>query len=226
MHEHASVDAILFDLDGTLADTTEDIRYALARAFDALGVQPLRPVDHLVDGSPLEELFAVAVPDAGPTEFEAFVAHYRHHYEHAPERRSRLYPGVAPTLHALRAHREPAYRLAVATNKRGPAARNELDRLGVSAHFDLIEGTGGSGVPPKPAPDLLLSICDRLGVPPQRALMVGDTVRDLVAGQRAGMRTAAVTYGLGPAEHLLGARPDYLLEEFDELLVVLGLQDD
>jgi phosphoglycolate phosphatase len=65
-------------------------------------------------------------------------------------------------------------------------------------------------------------VSEQLGVAPARALMVGDTLRDVVAAQRAGMKVAAVTYGLGDVQALMDARPDYVLEEFDELLTVLG----
>ena len=216
-------DAVLFDLDGTLADSAEDIRDALERAFADLGLAFDRRIDPLIDGSPLEEVFAVAVPDGSPEQLLTFIASYRHHYERSPAHRTRLYPGVRETLEALQAIR-PRIKLAVATTKRSSTAQSVLDALGVGDAFELVAGTGATRMRPKPAPDLLLHVAEQLGVAPGRALMVGDTLRDVHAAKHAGMRVAAVTYGLGAPDALIDARPDYLLEEFEELLVVLGFE--
>jgi hypothetical protein len=91
-------DAILFDLDGTLADSAADISLALRRAFEDLAITSVRPVDSLVDGSPLEEIFAVAAPGADPSLFDRFVSRYRAHYQGTGHARTRLYPGVMDTL--------------------------------------------------------------------------------------------------------------------------------
>lgn len=218
-----SFDAILFDLDGTLADSAADIRAALSRAFQDIGIEVTGHIDKLVDGSPLEEIFAVAVPHGTSMDCARFIDAYRHHYERSLAHQTRLYPGVRETLASLRAL-APRPSLAVATTKRESSARALLDALGVGLMFDRIAGSGATTIPPKPAPDLLLALAEQLGVSPGRTLMVGDTLRDVIAGQRAGMRTAAVTYGLGAPDALLSARPDYVLEEFDELLVILGVE--
>lgn len=216
-----AVDAVLFDLDGTLADTAADIAAALRLSLAELGVDPGERLLSLVDGSPLEEVFAVAVPGGTPGQLVRFVDGYRRHYQNGMLGQSRLFPGVRETLDALRAL-APRPRLAIATSKRVAAARELVRGLEIESHFDAIAGSGGSEVPHKPAPDLLLAVLKDLGVPPSRALMVGDTRRDVIAGQRAGMRTAAVTYGLGAHAELSALRPDYLFEEFEELLLVLG----
>jgi HAD superfamily hydrolase (TIGR01509 family) len=216
-------DAIFFDLDGTLADSAADIRRALSHAFDDIGMDMSDRLCVLVDGSPLEEIFATARPHGTAADLARFVAAYGRHYEAILVRQTQLYPGVRETLDVLDALR-PRVRLAVATTKRPYAARALVQALGIGAMFDLVAGSGGTALKPKPAPDLLLATAEELGVAPSRVLMVGDTLRDVVAGQRAGMRTAAVTYGLGDAATLLDARPDYVLEEFDELLVVLGMR--
>jgi HAD superfamily hydrolase (TIGR01509 family) len=219
----APFDAVFFDLDGTLADSAADIRHALQRAFGDIGVEPRGDVSALVDGSPLEEMFAVAVPHGSAELMARFVAAYRRHYESGLTRHTRLYPGVRETLDVLTALR-PRLQLAVATSKRTTTACALLSALGIVEMFDHVAGSGAAPTPPKPAPDLLLAIAAQLRLAPERVLVVGDTVRDVVAGRRAGMRTAAVTYGLGAIDGLLDARPDYVLEEFDELLVLLGMR--
>jgi phosphoglycolate phosphatase len=220
MAAHA-FDAVLFDLDGTLADSAEDIRRALECAFRDVGVGLERGVDHLVDGSPLEEIFAAAIPGGTTAELARFIEAYRHHYERAQHTTTRLYPGVRETIATLRSML-PRVKLAVATTKRASSAVSLIETLGLRDAFDVIAGSGATAMRPKPAPDLLLHVSEQLGVAPMRALMVGDTLRDVVAAQRASMRVAAVTYGLGNVQALIDARPDYVLEEFDELLTVLG----
>jgi phosphoglycolate phosphatase len=222
MPAHA-FDAVLFDLDGTLADSAEDIRRALDLAFRDLGVPIENGVDRLVDGSPLEEIFAAAVPGGTTAELARFIEAYRYHYERAQHATTRLYPGVRETIGTLRSM-QPRIKLAVATTKKASSAVSLIEILGMRDAFEWIGGSGATSMRPKPAPDLLLHVSEQLGVAPGRALMVGDTLRDVVAAQRAGMRIAAVTYGLGDVQALIDARPDYVLEEFDELLTVLGFE--
>lgn len=223
MNEAPTFDAILFDLDGTLADSARDIALAIERALMAVQVDPPSGLLALVDGSPLEEIFATIVPGAPAEQYACFAKAYRAAYEGHGHAGTRLFPGVRDTLEALAALR-PKVRLAVATTKRSDAAKDLLRTLGADSFFDVIDGSGGTNLPPKPAPDLLLKICRDLGVDPARALMVGDTLRDILAARRAGMRTAAVTFGMGGSDAVIAARPDFVLEEFDELLVVVGVE--
>lgn len=218
----ASFDAILFDLDGTLADSANDIALALASALRSIGLPVPSGLLAMVDGSPLDEIFAVAAPGAAPSLFTEFARAYREAYDGHGHAGTTLFPGVKDTLEALSTLR-PKIPLAVATTKRGGVARDVLRTLGVEQFFDAIEGTAGTNIPHKPAPDLLLHVCGKLDVAPSRALMVGDTLRDLHAARRAGMRSAAVTFGMGASDALIHARPDFVLEEFDELLVIVGM---
>lgn len=214
-------EAILFDLDGTLADSAADIGLALRRAFEDLSITSARPIEALVDGSPLEELFAVAAPDAPVGLFDRFVSSYRAHYHATAHAQTRLYPGVLDTLESLRLL-TPRPRLAVATSKRAEAARGLCLSMGIAPFFDLIEGSGGTSLRPKPAPDLLLRVTSALDVAPMRTLMVGDTARDIHAGRAAGMRTAAVLYGLGSREALTAADPDHVLEDMEDLIQLVA----
>ena len=86
----------------------------------------------------------------------------------------------------------------------------------------MVSGSGGTAVPDKPAPDLLLAVSDHLGVPPANMLMVGDAPTDVTAGQRAGMMTTAVRWGMGRPEALEAARPDLNLAGLDALPAMVG----
>ena len=209
--------AVLFDLDGTIADSTEDISAALGMAFEENGIRSTEPLHLLVDGSPLEAVFAVAAPGGTPAEFDRFARSYRAHYDRLGHRRTRLYPGVRATLEAI-AMLRPRPWLAVATAKRSVTARAVCAHLGVEGFFDAIEGTAGTTLAPKPAPDLLDLLRERAEVPARHCLIVGDTLRDMLAGRAAGMRTAAATWGLGRREDLLRVAPDHMLEDMEDLI--------
>ncbi|MBI5514922.1 MAG: HAD family hydrolase [Deltaproteobacteria bacterium] len=216
------LDAVLFDLDGTLADTGDDLAAALGAAFQDLGVTPSVNITALVDGSPLEELFAVAVPEAPAGLFALFVERYRAHTVQSSFPRSRLYPGVRETLEAL-GHFRPTLRLAVCTSRRPEAARALTRHLAIDHYFDRVEGTGGTPLRHKPSPDLPLFLARALEVRPERVLFVGDTPRDVRAGRAAGMLTAAVLYGMGEPGALLASGPDHTLEDLLEVLDILGV---
>ena len=214
-------DGVLFDLDGTLADTAADIALALEEACRDVGVTMRQPVRSLVDGSPLEEIFAVLSPGAEPAAFERFASSYRARYLANGHRLTRIFPGVIDTLEALTLLR-PRPRLGVATARRAEAARGLCVDMGLARYFDTIEGSGGTAMAPKPAPDLPLTISFLWQMRPERILFVGDTVRDVLAGRAAGMQTAAVLYGLGDREAIAAAKPDHLLEDIEDLLALLS----
>jgi phosphoglycolate phosphatase len=213
--------AVLFDLDGTLADSAQDITLALEFAFAEVGVRTEHPVHRLVDGSPLEAIFALAAPESTGADFARFASAYRARYDVLGHQNTRLYPGVRDTLEALSLLR-PRPWLAVATAKRSVTARSVCRHLGIERHFHAIEGTAGTKIPPKPAPDLLRLLLRRAESPPARCLLVGDTLRDVHAGKAAGIRTAAVTWGHGRREDLIHARPDHMLEDLEDLLPLLN----
>ncbi len=209
--------AVFFDLDGTLADSAQDITLALEFAFADVGIHTEHPIHRLVDGSPLEAIFALAAPDSTSAQFDRFALAYRARYETLGHQHTRLYPGVRETLDAL-SLLQPTPWLAVATAKRSATAREVCKHLGIEKHFRAIEGTSGTAIPPKPAPDLVNALLRRAEAPADRCLLVGDTLRDVLAGKAAGVRTAAATWGHGRREELVLARPDHVLEDLEDLI--------
>jgi phosphoglycolate phosphatase len=221
-------DLICFDLDGTLVDSTADIRAALVHALAAVPpADPLRD-EHALGcaglGLPLEEFYALARPEphiaAGAAGRRRFTDAYRTHYHANLLNHTRAFPTVAATLALIGPLRQEGLRTAIATTKRTATAERVLGGLGLAHHFDLILGTEDP-MPHKPAPDLLLACAQRLERDPRRGLMVGDTERDVLAGRAAEMRTCGVTYGVLGADGLAPHAPDWMIERFDELLPLL-----
>jgi phosphoglycolate phosphatase len=211
------VSTVLFDLDGTLIDSGDDIVSSALFAFAEVGVEGVRREgvgEYL--GYPLDELYDVISADGDFARREMFVKAYRAHYaEHCTDH-TVAYPGVRETLKKL-----SDYRLAVATTKPSHAARKILDALALSSHFSEIRGC--EGLPSKPNPAVLLAALASLNVRPDESVMVGDTDRDMLAGRAAGMRVVAVTYGGWSRDRLMALRPDALVDRFDGLLGALAL---
>lgn len=193
------VDAVVFDLDGTLLDSERAIVHAASRAFDDVGaeVTELMVADQL--GAPLEELYAIFIGDGDDARMRKFITRYIERHDEHPDRFPPPLPGVVDALRALVAARVP---LAVATTKPSARAVSQLEGAGIARHFTHIQGTD-AGMKAKPAPDVVIAACAGLAVAPVRAIMVGDTTRDVKAAHAAGAHAVVVAYG---AERLLSAQ--------------------
>jgi HAD superfamily hydrolase (TIGR01509 family) len=215
---------VCFDLDGTLVDSTGDIRAALVHALAAVPPPDVRLDEHALGCAGLgfahDEFYALARsaphPQAGDDGRRRFIDAYRDYYHAHLLDKTRAFPGVAETLELVKPLRAAGLRTAVATTKKTLTAERVLHGLGLAHHFDLILGTEPP-MPHKPAPDLLLECARRLGRDPERGLMVGDTERDVLAGRAAAMRTCGVTYGVLGVEGLTPHAPDFLVDSFPEL---------
>lgn len=210
---------VLLDLDGTLVDSFADIAGGVSTACAGLGILAAEAALGLVRrGAPLEEIYAAT---GDRDRFAAFAAGYRACYFEAAGcvATTRPYPGVVETLEALRALPGRPH-LAVATAKRQETARRVLEATGLLPLIDDV--VGSDNLAPKPDPAVLLEAARRAGVDVRRAIMVGDTDRDILAARRAGATAVAVLYGGVGAEELRRHEPDHVLEAFGDLLAVLS----
>ncbi len=218
--------ALLFDLDGTLVDSHHEICLALNAALVDLGLGlDFDRVEELVDGAPLEVIWDKLHPDptARPaaSELERFANAYRSHYMRDLGHASRVFPGVREALDELRT-RFPHVPLGVVSNKSASSVSPLLEALDLHDRFALSLGSGGTSMAPKPDPALLLEAARRFACPPERCVMIGDTVFDIQAGKRAGMTTVALSYGMSPREALEAEGADHLLDDFGKLPQVLS----
>ena len=207
------MNAIIFDLDGTLLDTRDDILAAFGKAFEGLGI-PAPPPQKLVSviGKRLEDCFAVFLDDDEARSAEGarlFRSWYADHYRD----RTRPYPGVEEALARLASR----HRLAVCTMKKGIYARALVDSFGWGPLFRSVLGSE-EGFPAKPDPAMLLELCRRLDVEPEGVLYVGDTSLDAEMARRAGASFAFAAYGYGSLEN----QPVQVVLSSPEDLSVLG----
>ena len=215
---------VCFDLDGTLVDSTGDIRAALVHALAVVPPPDPRLDEHALGcaglGLPLDEFYALARPAPHPEAHDEgrrrFIDAYRTYYHAHLLDKTRPFPGVRETLELVKPLRAAGLRTAVATTKRTRTAEQVLGGLGLAGSFDLILGTEHP-MPHKPAPDLLLACARKLDRDPTRGLMIGDTERDVLAGRAAGMRTCGVTYGVLGVDGLTPHAPDFLVDRFADV---------
>jgi phosphoglycolate phosphatase len=200
-------DTFLFDLDGTLVDSTAD----LARAINLLREDfSLAPLDistvrtYVGDGATM--LVTRALPEGcfSQKRLERFLNLYRSHLLD----QTQAYPGIEAFLEA---HRNK--KLAVVTNKPYRLSVDLLKGLGILSYFDLL--VGAETCPrKKPHPDPVLHVLDELRTDAASAVMIGDHHTDLRAGQAAGVKTCFCAYGIG---HHDGIPFDFLAETPDDL---------
>lgn len=200
---------LVFDLDGTLVDSSRDIaasvNAALGRVAPGTAALSLEAVLSFVGegaGLLVERSLRHAGLALSPEEvLPVYVDCYRERLLDT----TRLYPGVAEALEAL-----AGTTLAVLTNKPGDMSRTILEGLGVASRFALVRGAGD--VPSrKPDPAGLLGLMSELGASAGETWMVGDSATDVGVARAAGTRVAGVTWGFHPAA-LRAAAPDRVLE--------------
>lgn len=208
------IQAVLFDLDGTLTNTLEDIAFAMNRAL-GLHHLPQHPVDayRYMVGNGAKVLAQRAVGERSDLA-EQVQRDYQAYYEKHNLVHTRPYAGIPELLSALQAK---GYKLCVFSNK--PHA----DTCRVVAHFfptvDFAEVRGQQeGVPVKPDPAGALLVAEKLNIPPENFLYLGDTDVDMLCAQQAGMHPVGVAWGFRGAEELRKAGAEKILTKPDELL--------
>lgn len=216
---------ILFDLDGTLINSSPDLALAINHMLETLdrdifsediidgwvGNGALMLVQRALSGQRTvdESLDNVLVQNA----LDIFLAYYAKNLcnETVP------YPHVKTTLNTLQAK---GYRLSIVTNKPFAFVEPILEGLGMNGLFELI--LGGDSLPlKKPDPAPLLHIAETLGVLVDKCVMVGDSKNDILAANACGMQSVGVTYGYNYGEDIGVHNPTVIINDFSELLELL-----
>lgn len=192
--------AIIFDLDGTLTDTLEDLYISTNHALRSQGL-PERRLDEIrrFVGNGVQKLIERAVPNGTEPKltekcFEAFRMHYVIHCQD----HTRLYPGIASLLMSLHAK---GYRMAVVSNKLQTGV-TELARTFFQGVIDVAIGEQ-AGIPRKPAPDMVQAAMAQLGVTASETIYVGDSEVDLLTAANAGLPCISVLWGFRSRDFLL-----------------------
>ncbi|MGP3973660.1 HAD family hydrolase [Streptomyces sp. 8N114] len=211
---------VIFDLDGTLADTAPAITSVTAKILSAMGRSPVEAEIRATVGKPLDQNFALLLGvDPGHQDVGQAMAEYRRLFgEHVRAEGPRLlFPGVASGLLQLR---EAGRKLGIATSKVHAAAVKTVELTAIAEQFDAI--AGHDSVPRgKPHPDMALKVAEELGLAPQECVVVGDATGDIEMGVAAGMATIGVGYGVAEAAELTAAGADTVVDSFDAVVTAV-----
>lgn len=212
---------VLFDIDGTLADSVGAIVAGLGDAYERFAGD--RPTDSAIQaliGMPLsEQLNLFGLADRDPGGLDARVQFTLQRFEHHHQR-VRLF---GPAIEAMRHLRSAGLRIALVTSKNTHETEFYLQDFPPLREADAIVCASDVGRP-KPHPDSALAACERLGVAPGDAIMIGDSVYDLRCGRGAGCACVMVAYGAASSEELAAERPEALLQTPEDLLAWARLE--
>ncbi|HPC35446.1 MAG TPA: phosphoglycolate phosphatase, partial [Candidatus Marinimicrobia bacterium] len=215
------IKAVIFDLDGTLVDTAADILAAVNFTMKIYGLKPItyeQCLKYLGDG--VEDLVKRAVTNSlsepiDPDYLAEIVAQYKKFYSSHLTDRSHLFPGVSETLAELQ-----DYTLVVISNKSHNFCLQILKQLDIEQYFQLI--IGGDLLPArKPDPGQLLYVMQKFNLTASQILIVGDSENDILAAHSIGAPVVVVKYGYRAPESLQKYHPDYVIDNFSELLLIL-----
>lgn len=205
-------DLIVWDWDGTIADSTGMITNALVLAAAQVGLPALAPKDASdIIGLGLKESIYALFGDIPANQSQALAAQYSANY-YAGESEIPLFDGAKEAIIELNRR---GFKLAVATGKGRRGLNLALEHCGLANYFHATRTVDECFS--KPHPQMLDELMDELVVRPERTLMIGDTSYDMQMAQNAGISAVAVTFGAQPRDKLVGYNPLYVFEQFTDL---------
>ncbi|MRX51034.1 HAD-IA family hydrolase [Paracoccus sp. S-4012] len=211
---------VVFDVDGTLIDSQHHIHAAMSAAFAEAGLEPptLSQV-HAIVGLTLPIAVAAIRPDLPHATVDRIVGAYKASFlERRLQEDAPLFPGVVDCLTTLAACDDLVLGIATGKGRRGLDAM--LDLHGLSRFFMTTQCADGH--PSKPHPAMLEAACAAVGIPPARAIMVGDTTFDIEMAVSAGVLPVGVQWGYHPVESLTAAGAGWIAPDYPALTRWVG----
>lgn len=190
--------AIVFDLDGTLIDSSPSILAGFAAAFAEEGIRPVMPLDASIIGPPLKETLALlaGAQDSDNALIDRLADRFKAHYDASGYRETVVFPGIHDMLLALQAQGHP---LHIATNKRLHPTLKILQHLGWSALFGKVRALDAWQPPVKNKSDMIARLLSELDIDAEHCLYVGDRNEDASAAAANMMPFAFAAWGYGGA---------------------------
>jgi len=208
---------VLFDLDGTLVDSSLTISTCIDYALDQVGTIPVSGVEvKALIGAPLLDIFLNTFQMTQP-QADSAISHYREHYDRLEQAGSRVYDRVHDVLSRLGT---AGYRLFIATVKPTSVATKVLIDLNLRSYF---EGVAGASMGPdrRDKATIIAHALNKFDLDPAQSLMIGDRDQDIMGARANGMASIAVTYGFGAWDELNSARPNHLVRDCGEIVSLL-----
>lgn len=213
-------DTVIFDLDGTLMDTLEDLADAVNEILRR-NSYPVRTIQHVrrIVGNGLKQTLTLCLPEGtAQEEIDRLLPEFAAYYQAHCQIKTKPYDGIEDTLRKLCAR---GYKLAIVSNKRDEAVKT-LNRECFEAYVKVAIGENESeGIRKKPAPDTVYQALKELGSEKERAVYVGDSEVDKKTADNAGLPCISVDWGFRDREELEKLEPAYLISRPEELLEIL-----
>ncbi|HHV50491.1 MAG TPA: HAD family hydrolase [Clostridiales bacterium] len=214
----AKFKVVFFDLDGTLADTLEDIAESANFALVSNGYQPY-PVSVYTNlvGDGIVKLAERVTDHADPSVIKAVIKDFLWHYDRNFLKTTKPYPGITRMLETLR---KAGVKMFVVTNKPDEQAKKIVKKLFGKKLFEGVYGNK-EGIKTKPDPGLTLQLLSKTGAQPDEALFIGDSDVDIQTAINAGIKSGGVTWGFRGVDELKTAGANYIFENPDEIVDVV-----
>ncbi len=211
---------VIFDFDGTLADTKENIILTFQMTMKELGVEiKSRQECAATIGLTLEDAFKVLYPGMAAEKYILLRDTYRRIFK---ENRKILVPGLFPeVMETLEELRRRGYLMSIASSRQSPSLHSFLEDMKIAHLFEYAVG-GDNVEHPKPAPDAVLQILRHYNLSAEEAFVVGDMPFDINMATNAGVKSCGVTWGNADAAQLKESGANYVIDKMSQLLEILN----
>ena len=211
---------VIFDFDGTLADTKENIILTFQMTMKELGVEiKSRQECAATIGLTLEDAFKVLYPGMAAEKYILLRDTYRRIFK---ENRKILVPGLFPeVMETLEELRHRGYLMSIASSRLSPSLHSFLEDMKIAHLFEYAVG-GDNVEHPKPAPDAVLQILRHYNLSAEEAFVVGDMPFDINMATNAGVKSCGVTWGNADAAQLKESGANYVIDKMSQLLEILN----
>jgi len=211
--------AVLFDLDGTLLDTIEDLTDSMNAVLERLGF-PLHNIEEykLIVGEGIDVLIKRSLPDSADLEtVKKAIDMMKEEYGKRYKLKTKPYPGIPELLDELVARK---LSMSIFSNKPDEFTSKLVSKLFPAWHFDVVLGEG-RGIPKKPNPEGALKIANQLNIKPEKFLYLGDTGIDMQTAKNAGMMGVGVLWGFRSQKELIENGAKHIILHPLELFKIL-----
>lgn len=211
---------VIFDFDGTLADTKENIILTFQMTMKELGVEiKSRQECAATIGLTLEDAFKVLYPGMAAEKYILLRDTYRRIFK---ENRKILVPGLFPeVMQTLEELRRRGFLMSIASSRQSPSLQSFLEDMKIAHLFEYAVG-GDNVEHPKPAPDAVLQILRHYNLSAEEAFVVGDMPFDINMATNAGVKSCGVTWGNADAAQLRESGANYVIDKMSQLLEILN----
>ena len=211
---------VIFDFDGTLADTKENIILTFQMTMKELGVEiKSRQECAATIGLTLEDAFKVLYPGMAAEKYILLRDTYRRIFK---ENRKILVPGLFPeVMETLEELRRRGYLMSIASSRQSPSLQSFLEDMKIAHLFEYAVG-GDNVEHPKPAPDAVLQILRHYNLSAEEAFVVGDMPFDINMATNAGVKSCGVTWGNADAAQLKESGANYIIDKMSQLLEIIN----